>query len=149
MQHFLQLIAVDIPHAVEITGGKPVGVEDLFGFRTTDALEQQTFELIVREAVLRTRTDVIIVIPECFRYFGTAYALQEPTAVFHCSPFQHAADRYVEHDRVVVLQYGRIENSRLTKGCPLLDARVGDDPLRERFGDAVVVIRRAEGSNHR
>ena len=86
MKVVLQFVAVDVPHTVEITGGEPVGVEDLLGFRTTDTIQEKAFELIVRQPVLGTRTDVIVVIPELCRHFGTAYAFQEPTAVLYRSP---------------------------------------------------------------
>ena len=111
MQEVLQFIAVDIPHAVEITGGEPIGIEDLLGFGTTDAVEQQALELVVRQAVFRTGTDVIVVTPELSRYVRTANALEQSSAIFHRSPLQHATNRHMEHDRVVVLEDRRIEDT--------------------------------------
>ena len=142
MEEVLETVAVNVPHAVEITGGEPVGIEDLLGFGATDAVEQQALELVVGESVLCTRTDVIVVVPELSRYFRTAYALQQTPAVFDRSPFQHAADGDVEHDGVVVLEDGGVQDTRLTQTRPLFDARVGDDAFRERFGETVVVVRR-------
>ena len=140
MEIVLQLIAVDVPHTVEITGSEPIGVEDLFGFGATDSVKQQTFELVVREPVLGTGTDVVVVAPELFRHLRTADPFQESTAVLYRGPFQYAADRHMEHDRVVVLEDCRIEDTRLTKGYPRLDARVGDDTLCQGFGQTVVVV---------
>ena len=34
----LQLISVDVPHAMEITGGEPVRIEYLLGFGATDTV---------------------------------------------------------------------------------------------------------------
>ena len=48
----------------------------------------------------------------------------------------------MEHDRVVVLEDGRIEDTRLTERNPLFDRRVGDDTLCLRFGQTIVVISR-------
>ena len=140
MQQFFQAVTVDVPHAVEIAGGEPVGIEYLLGFGTTDGIQDEAFELIVRQTVLSTRTDVIVVLPELFRHVRTAYPLQQTSAVFDRSPLQYAADGHMEHDRVVVLENRRIEDTRLTQRCPGLDARVGDDTFRLRFGQTVVVV---------
>ena len=115
MQEVFQLVSVDIPHAVEIAGSEPVGVEYLLRFRATDALQQEALELIVRQAVLRAGTDVIIVAPELLRHFGTAYVLQQASAVLNRCPLQHAANRHMEHDGVVVFENRRIEDTGLTQ----------------------------------
>ena len=138
----IQHVAVNIPHTVEIAGSKPIGVEDLLRRRTSDGVEEQHFELIVREPVLVTGADVIITVPELRRHFGPADALQQPSAILDSSPLQHTADRDMEHDRVVVLQDRRIENAGLTQRDPGLDARIGNDPFRHRFGDTIMVIGR-------
>ena len=111
MEEVLQFVSVDIPHAVEITGSEPVGIEDLLRLRATDTIEQKALELIIRQAIRCTRTDVVIVLPELSRHFRTTYPLQKTAAIFHCSPFQHAADRYMEHNRIIVLQYRWIKDS--------------------------------------
>ena len=138
----LQHVAVNIPHTVEIAGSKPIGVEDLLRRRTSDGVEEQHFELIVREPVLVTGADVIITVPELRRHFGSADALQQPSAILDSSPFEHAADRDMEHNRIIVLQDRRIENTGLTQRDPGLDARIGNDPFRHRFGDTIMVIGR-------
>ena len=126
---------------MEIAGREPVGVEDLFGFGTADRVQQQALELVVGESVLLAGTDVIVVVPEFSRHIRTADTLKQSSAVFDRRPLQHTADRHMEHDRVVVLEDRRIENTRLTKRYPGLDARVGDDAFCERFSQPVVVVR--------
>ena len=140
MQVVLQFVSVYIPHTVEITGCEPVGIEYLLRLRATDAVQQQALKLIVRQAVLRSRTDVVVVLPELLRHFGTAYPLQQSSAIFDSRPLQHTADRHVEHDGVVVLENSRIENTRLTQTHPCLDTRIGDDALGLCFGQTVMVV---------
>ena len=142
MQVFLQFVAVNIPHAVEIAGSEPVGVKNLLRLGTSDAVEQKVLELIVGEAVLFSGTDIVVSLPELLRHFGSADSLQKPPAVLHRGPFQNAPDRDMEHDRVVVLQYSRIEYSGLAEGDPFLDSGVGNDSLRLHFGQSVMVISR-------
>ena len=48
----LESVAIDIPHAVEIAGGEPVGVEDLLWTRAADSIEEQALKLVVGDAVL-------------------------------------------------------------------------------------------------
>ena len=67
---------------MEVTCGEPFGVENQFGARTTDGVEYQTFELVVRQAVLFARADVIVVLPERFR--------TDMTAAFALIPFEIA-----------------------------------------------------------
>ncbi len=142
MQIVLQPVAVGVPHTVEIAGSEPFGLEYLLGAGTTDGVQQQTLELVVVDAVLFARTDIVVVVPELVGYFLAAHTFQQPSAVLHGRPFQHTADRHVEHDRVVVLQDSRVENTRLAQAHPTSDGRVGDDPLCRHLGQPVVVVRR-------
>ena len=140
MEVFLQFVSVDIPHTVEIAGSEPIGIEDLFGFGTTDAVQEQLFELIVRQTILLTRTDIVVVIPERLRHLGTANAFKQSSAVFDRCPFQHATNGDMEHNGVVVLEDRRIENAQLPQTDPSLDARIGDDAFRHGFGQSVMVV---------
>ena len=140
MQVVLQHIAVQIPRAMEIAGGKPVAIENLRGVWTTDNFHQQTLKLIVADSVLFARTDIVVAFPELFRHIGTTHPFQQTSGVLYRSPFQHTAYRHVEHNWVVVLQNSRIQNTRLSQTHPFLDARIGDKPLCGHFGDAVMVV---------
>ena len=48
----------------------------------------------------------------------------------------------MEHDRIVVPEYRRIKDTRLTQRHPGLDTRVGNDTLSRNFGQTIMVIRR-------
>ena len=136
----LQAIAIDIPHTVEIAGSEPIGVEDFLWSGASDSIQQEALKLVVRDTVVLSRTDIIVVLPEILGYLIAAHALQQSSAIFHRSPLQHASDRHVEHDRIVVLQYGRVEDTRLAETDPLLDRRIGNDTLCFGFGQTVVVV---------
>ena len=115
MEVAFEFVAVEIPHAVEIAGGEPVGVEDLLRLRTTDGIEQKALKLVVGNAVFGTGTDIVVVLPELFRDIWTADALEESAGIFDGCPFQDAANGNMEHDRVVVLEDGGIEDAGLTE----------------------------------
>ena len=140
MEEIFQFIAVNVPHPMEIAGSEPIGVEDLLRSWTTDTVQEQPFELVVRETVFGTGTDVVIVIPKGFGHFRTADAFEQSTTVFDGSPFEYTTDRHMEHDRVVVLEDRRIEDTGLTERCPGLDTGIGDDPFRLRFGQSVMIV---------
>ena len=140
MQHLLQLVTIQVPHAVKIPCREPLSLKNLLRLRTTYRIQQQALKLIVAQPVFSTRTDVIVPVPELLRHLVTTYALQQPSAVFHRRPLQHTANRHMEHDRIVVLQYRRIQDTRLTQTNPLLDTRVRDHPLRLHLRQTVVVI---------
>ncbi len=142
MEQLLQAVAIDIPHAVEIAGGEPISAEYLFGFRATDAIQEEALELIVAESVLGTGTDIVVAAPELGRYFGTAYTLQQSTAILYGSPLQDAADGDVEHDGVIVAQDSRIEDARLAEAHPAADTGVGDDTFGLGLGESIVVVSR-------
>ena len=111
VQVVLQAVAINIPHTVEIARSKPLCFKDFLWARTTNSIQEQALKLIVADTVLLARTDIVVVLPKLLWHLIAAHALQQSSAVFHCRPFQHTTDRHVEHDRVVVLQYSRIEDT--------------------------------------
>ena len=140
MQVVLQAVAVDIPHAVEVAGGEPLRLKNLLGAGATYRFQEQALKLVVADAVVLARTDIVIVLPELLRHLGAAYALQESPTVFHRRPLQHAADRHMEHDGVVVVEDSGVEDTRLAEADPSADRRAGDDTLAHGFGQSVVVV---------
>ena len=113
MQVVLQIITVNIPHTMEITGRKPIGIKDTLGFRHADCIEQKAFEFIVRNAILLTGANIVVPIPKFRRHLIAAYALKQSPAIFYRCPLQDTADRHMEHDWVIVLKNSRIQYSRL------------------------------------
>jgi hypothetical protein len=96
---------------VEIASGEPFSVEDLLRTWAADGIQEQALELIIRDTVLLARTDIVVVLPELLWYLVAANTLEESSAVLYSSPLKHATDRYVEHDRVVVLEDSRVEDT--------------------------------------
>ena len=115
MKEAFEFVAIKIPHSVEIACCKPVGVENLFRFWATNCVQKETFELIVRNAIFCAGTDIIVILPEFFRHTWSAYSLQKSAAIFDSCPFQDATNGHVEHNRVIVFENSRIENSRLAE----------------------------------
>ena len=118
MEVVLQYVTVDIPHTMEVACGEPVGVEYTFGFGTSDGVEQQALELVVAEPILLSGADVIVAVPEVLGYVVSAYPFEQSAAILDGRPLQHAAYGYVEHDGVVVLEYGGIEDAGLAQADP-------------------------------
>ena len=72
----LQTVAIDIPHAVEIAGGEPIGIENLLWARAANSIQEEALELVVGDTILLTRADIIVVLPELLWYLITANTLQ-------------------------------------------------------------------------
>ena len=126
---------------MEIAGCEPFRIEDFLRPRAANRLEQQAFELIIGNAVLVARSDIVISVPKSRRHGRATNALEQSAGVLYGSPFEHTADGHMKHDGVVVFENSGIEDARLAERHPALDAGVGDDAFSLRFGEAVMVIR--------
>jgi len=127
---------------VEIAEDEPFRVEALLRRRSVDSAENQFFELIVREAIFRARANIIETAPEVGRDVILAEISHAAGRILDRSPFQHTAERDMEHNRVEILEDARIEDARLAKRHPVADARFDDDTFGDSFGDSVMIVNR-------
>ena len=140
MEILLQFVGIEIKLPVEIAQHEPVGVEDLLGAWTVDGVEQQRLELEVAQPVVGTAADVVEAVPELVGQVEGAEVGQQSSGVLHGGPLQHARDGHVEHNGIVLLEDGRVEDARLAHADPVLKPGFGEGALRDDLADAIIVI---------
>ena len=141
MQVFFQPVGIEIPFAVKVLCGKPVGTEDLLYGRTAHAPQEHRLELVVGQTERGSAAEVVEASPELFRDTVLADIGADPAGVLEGAPFQHSAQGNVTGYRVVgLLEQVGVEHAGLADGYPALQSRFGEDQLCQAFGYRVPVV---------
>jgi hypothetical protein len=108
MQIAFKQVRVEIPHPVEIPGGKPLRLEDLLDIHAKCA-QDTAFKIIVGQTVLFPAANIVEAVPELVRHPVLAYMRQKAPGILDCSPFKHSPHRDMEDNRVNIFQDTRIQ----------------------------------------
>ena len=140
MEVFFELVGILVPHSVEIPGGEPFRLEDLFGAGESQGREHTALELIIGHPVFRTAGYVIETVPELLRHVVLDHIGEKPARILYGGPLQTAPHGNVESSGIHGLQYASVEYAALAQRHPVFQARIADYLLGHALRNRIHIV---------